>query len=418
MSVKVSNIKAAVKSGAFEILLWFGHRAVSLLRKWRVSADCFVVGVTGSCGKTTTKELIAAILSTDLEGVKSRGTYNSILEAVQLLFSFDSNNRFIVQEMGAWSPGRLLSFTRSLRPNVGVVTNIGWDHYKAFRGPEGVYKEKSVLIRLLPTEGIAVLNADDPRVMEMSRETTARVITYGLTEKAQFKAENVKADWPNRLSFTLVYDGKKAEVKTRFCGEYLIHNVLAALATGISLNVSTDNAIAAVEKVEPTLRRMQPVRTPDDIWFVRDDWKAPYWTLDAFFRFAETAVSGRKILVLGEISDRPGSSKSKYRRIVQRGSEVADRVVLIGPWWRHSYMESICATAENVVRFVEIGDANRFLDSYLKSGDLVLLKGNVRVPIGRLMLARTETVRCWITVCTLNGFCDACPHLAKGFPAD
>jgi len=395
----------------FRITNWTLHRVVGVLRRWRVPKNCIVIGVTGSCGKTLTKDLIAAIFSTQYPGTKSQGTFNTVWEAARLLSSFDRKNRFYVQEVAAYTPGWLAAFVRVLRPDVGVVTTVGWDHYRAFRGPNAVAADKSALIELLPKDGMAVLNADDPRVLAMREKTNAKVVTFGVGESAMLRASDVTSVWPERLSFNLLHGREKVQVNTRLCGEYLVHNVLAAIATALAMKIPLESAIEAIEEVEPYLGRMQPVETPGGIWFIRDDWKAPYWTLDVLLDFVDKANAERKIIVLGDISDRPGTSRSRYRDIIKRASAVADKVILIGSSWNLSIVRKMVEKNSAITKLDEFRDASEFLDGMLQSGDLVILKGSSRSHLGRLVLSRFREIGCVKTYCKLKIFCDDCRHL-------
>jgi len=400
-----------MKDFRFRITYWILHGLVRVLRKWRVPTSCKVIGVTGSCGKTLTKDLIAAILSTEYPGIKSAGTFNTVWEAARLLYSFDPRNRFYVQEVAAYSPGFLASFVSVLRPDVGVVTTIGWDHYRAFRGPDAVARDKSALIEILPEDGMAVLNADDPRALAMRERTKARVVTFGLGDSATLRACDVSSVWPQRLSFTLLYEGKSVRINTRLCGEYLVHNVLAALAVGVAFNIPLEDSVRAVEQTEPYLGRMQPIKSPDGIWFIRDEWKAPYWTIDVLLDFVNNADAERKIVVFGDISDRPGTSRLRYRDLINSASLVADKVVLVGSSWDLSITRKLVSKNEKVIKFNEILHASEFLDNMLRSGDLVVLKGNSRSHLGRLALSRSREIACWKPNCKLKIFCDDCRDL-------
>jgi len=405
------ELRHGMKRSLFRIAYWTLHCVVGIMRKWRVPKNCKVIGVTGSCGKTLTKDLIAAILSTRYPGTKSNGTFNTVWEAARLLFSFDPKNRFYVQEVATYSPGMLASFVRVLRPDVGVVTTIGWDHYRSFRGPDAVAREKSALIEILPQDGMAVLNADDSRALAMRENTMSRVFTFGLGESATLRAFDVSSAWPERLSFTLLHEGRKVRVNTRLCGEYLVHNVLAALAVGVAFNIPLENSVKAVERIEPYLGRMQPVKAPGGIWFIRDDWKAPYWTIGAFLDFVKKADARRKIIVFGNISDRPGTSRSRYRDLIIQGLSVADKIVLIGSSWNLSIVKKIVEEYEKVILFHEIHQASEFFDTILQTGDLVVLKGSGSSHLGRLVLSRFQVIDCWKSVCKLKTFCEDCRHL-------
>jgi len=401
-----------MKGASFKIDLYFRVYAAlaTLLRRFWLHEDCVVVGVTGSCGKTMTKEVLASILALEYKVERSLGTQNTVGESLLPMLKMKTDTRYFVQEFGAFIPGRIAQFASAIRPQVGVVTTVGWDHYRAFRGPDGVAEEKADLIRSLPAEGLAVLNADDPRVYAMGAETKARVITYGSSKLADFRASNITCRWPDRLAFDVDYRDEFVHVSSRFCADYLLPNVLAALATGVALGAPLAAAAAEIACQEPFFARMQPVRTTQGIWFVRDDWKAPYWTLSDLVRFVSQAIAPRKILVLGQISDRSGSTQ-KYMRVVREAADAADMVILIGDQWNISSVRSFVRTDSRCFLFEHIQEADALLHTTLEADDLVVLKGNSGIPLSRLMLSWERPVSCWKTKCRFRQFCDYCPRI-------
>jgi UDP-N-acetylmuramoyl-tripeptide--D-alanyl-D-alanine ligase len=192
------------------------------------------VAVTGSGGKTTAKDLIAAVLSTQFRGVKSPGQSNRIEEVPQTIFRVRRSHDFCVQELGAWGPGSLDASIDLLRPSIAVVTNIAADHRAAFRTLETTAEEKGKVIARLPPTGTAVLNADDPLVLAMRSRCRARVITFGLGPDAEVRAEGVQSVWPDRLAFTARVGAESLRVQTRLCGTHWMPSVLAALAVGLA----------------------------------------------------------------------------------------------------------------------------------------------------------------------------------------
>lgn len=370
------------------------------------------VGVTGSAGKSTTKDLVASILERHLSiGRKVPGSANGPMDVAYLLLGTRRSHAYCIAEIATSGPGTLDVPLALFRPTVGVVTNIGSDHLSAFRSLEAIADEKGKLIRSLPHDGIAILNADDPHVIGMRSQFSGRSVTYGLSDDAMLRGKLVNAAWPNRLSLTVSWRGQSARVQTQLCGDHWVPVVLAALATGVALGVPLSVAAEAVANVEPFEGRMSPVELGDGVTFIRDDWKAPLWTIAPTFEFMRQARAIRKVIVIGTVSDYPGDSARRYVQIARQALEVADCVVFVGPW-ASSSLRARQSPKDTLWAFATLRDASTYFAGYLRPGDLVLLKGSTRADhLERLVFARTIGVKCWRSDCGYMAFCNACDCL-------
>lgn len=371
------------------------------------------VGVTGSAAKTTTKDLIAAILSTQGPVQKTPASANFLLELAQVVLATRPRHRFSVIEVSAHlGPGSLDTPIALVRPRVAVVTNVGTDHFSAFRTPQAVAAEKSKLVAALPADGIAVLNADDPLVAAMQTLCRGRVITFGIGPGAALQGRDIRSAWPDRLSLTVRYEGHDVSVQTQLCGGHWTGAVLAALATGVALGVPLPVAARALSDVAPFKGRMSPVVLPDGVTFIRDDYKAPLWTVDAALDFLRAARAPRKLMVVGTLSDYPGDSSRRYLQVARRAREVADVVLLVGPWASSGLRAKRSPDDPTVLAFSRVREAANFLGTFLRPGDLVLLKGSVIADhLERLILSRTMSVKCWLSSCGKAAFCETCSQL-------
>ncbi len=367
------------------------------------------VGVTGSCGKTMTKELIAAVLSARGPGRKSNRMYNGPQFVAETMFTVLPWHRFCVHELGTQSPGQMAASVAVFRPQIGVVTNIGGDHHASFRNKETTAAEKGTLVESLPAEGTAVLNADDPYVLAMRDRSRARVITYGLSADAMVCGEAAACAWPDTLSFTARYGGETVPVHTQLLGEHWISAVLAALATGIAVGMRLTECAHAVAGVKPADGRMSQHQTPDGITFIRDDWKAPFWTIPASLRFMQAARARRRVVIIGTISDYPGSASPKYRATARQALTVAEKVIFVGKYARSTLKVRCDASDDRIMAFDSVYALHLFLRGYLASGDLVLLKGSGGADhLQRLVLARSNDIACWRENCDRFIFCTQC----------
>jgi len=400
--------------------------------------DVAIIAVTGSCGKTTTKDLVAAVLATRFKGSKSEDTRNCGLDVATTVLAACPDDDFLVQELGAWGPGTLDAGISLVRPDIAVITNLRNDHYSSFRGPQGAQAEKGKLVASLPSTGAAVLNWDDPLVRELSSYTSASTLSFGRASDAALRAWNVRARWPERLSFSVSYGPQTAHIHTRLLGEHLLSSALAALGVGILLGMTLDTAAAALASAEPTFRRMSPVSHADGVTFIRDDWKAPIDSLLEALSFMKSAVARRKIAIVGRISDFPGRSRHIYERVAREAITGLDGVVFVGEraaqlWGEHKSMSAasqakirqrlVVASHDlhevpfeledgklgNMFVFNTVRDADAFLQGYLTAGDLVLVKGSGPADhLERLILVREQEVKCWVGACGRLNPCDVC----------
>jgi UDP-N-acetylmuramoyl-tripeptide--D-alanyl-D-alanine ligase len=398
-----------------------------------------VVAVTGSCGKTTTKDLIASLLASRYRGSKSSGSDNCGTDIARVLLDVHPGDRFFVQELGAWGPGTLDAGIDLIRPHVAVVTNLRNDHYSAFRGPGGAQAEKGKLVAGLPAAGAAVLNWDDPYVRELAGRTSAPILSVGQNPHADLRAVDVTSRWPAPLSFRAIHGRQTARVRTRLFGEHLLGSALAALATGLIFGLTLAQAAAALEAAEPTPRRMSPVAHPDGITFIRDDFKAPADSVPEVLAFLREAAATRKVAVFGRISDFPGRSRRTYTDVAQQAVDAVDAVVFVGEraaelWGqRHGGSaadqrrlrqqlgftrddaDAAAHPPADMYVYESVAQASSFLSGYLRGGDLVLLKGSGPTDhLERILLNRCQPVSCWLRHCGRMNSCDACELLTAG----
>ncbi len=383
-----------------------GYRTV-LERAWGVR----FLAVTGSCGKTTTVELLAAIL--DREGRVGKCCHvNTAPSIASTILKLTPGRRFCVAEVSGDHPGALERPLKLLRPCIGVVTHVGHDHHTNFHGLATTAAEKGKLVEALPADGVAVLNADDPHVYAMRERTQARVLTYGLSAAAMVRGENVSCGWPQPMALDVVYQETRLRLQTRLFGEHWAYSVLAALAAALAAGVTLERARAVVESFEPVIYRLSPHPTADGVTFISDTWKAPLWTVPVGLNLLKTAQAPRKIVVFGSISDTPRSFEDRYRIVARQALDVADKLLFVG---EHSHAALRCRPRrddDRILAFASLRHLDSFLTGYLRPGDLVLLKGSEKADhLHRLVLARTGGIACWRDDCRKRRYCRDCRHL-------
>jgi aminoacyl-tRNA hydrolase len=204
------------------------------------------------------------------------------------------------------------------------------------------------------------------------------------------RAEDIRDDWPNRLSLTVRYGGESVRVQTQLCGAHLVPNVLAAMTVGQAMGVNLRAAAAALEGVTPVPGRMYPIDSPDGVMFICDDVKAPVWTIRAALAFVQRATATRKIIILGTLSDYQEPLDPTYARVARQALEVADYVFFVGRWASRCLRAKRHAEDHAVQAFVTIEHINGFLHGFLEPGDLVLLKGSKPDQLSRIVSAWTQ----------------------------
>ncbi len=368
---------------------------------------CFVA-VTGSCGKTTATELIAALLAP--AGPVRKGSHeNTIRHWPATILSVSPRHRFCVAEVSGQAAGAVAPASRLLRPRIGLVTCIGQDHYASFRNLKATAAEKGTLVERLPVDGAAVLNADDPHVYAMRTRTRARVVTYGLSPEAMVRGHNVSAVWPEPMSLDVTYAGARVSVRTQLLGVHWASTVLGALAVALSAGVTLEQAAAVIAAFPPVPYRMRPHHVPGDVTFISDAWKASLWTVPASLEFLRTARAERKILVVGSISDTAKSFADRYKAVVRQAYDMAGKLLFVGEHAPAALRARPRPDDDRVMAFETLHQLHLFLNDYLQPGDLVLLKGTANVDhLHRLVLARTGRIACWRHRCGRRGYCLDC----------
>ena len=346
------------------------------------------IGVTGSCGKTTAKEILGAILATQFRGLKSIGNYNRPPSLARTVLRVRPWHEFCVMEIAlSTREGRIpLEVSIGLaRPQIAVVTAIGKEHLSSYGSIEAIAAEKGKLVSALPPHGTAVLNVDDPHVSAMQARHAGRIISYGMGPDATVRADNVEASWPQRLSFTVHYQSESHHVSTQLCGAHWVPSVLAALAGAIAMQVPLAKAVRAVSTVPPFEGRMNPVMRSDGVTFIVDDAKAPLWTIPTVLQFMKQAQAPRKTIVMGTISDYSGKPERTYVSVARQALEVADHVVFVG------HRASKCLKArrhpedEALQAFYSKEAACDYLRELCRPGDLVLIKGSEYNHLGTIV---------------------------------
>lgn len=339
---------------------------------WRMKHSVVVIGVTGSVGKTSTKELIASVLSTRYRVLKSEGNLNTEIGLPLVLLNLDEDIQQVVLEMGMYGTGEIRKLCQIAMPQVGVVTNIGHSHLERLGSLEAISQAKSELVQALPIDGTAVLNGDDPLVRKMAAQTKARVLLYGLDRAFDIWAEGLETKGLNGTSFVLRYMQEAVPVNVRLLGRHSVHTALAAAAVGLTAGLSWGEIAAGLENAQ----EFRLLSTPgiQGSLIIDDTYNAsPASTLAALDLLSE--LQGRRIAVLGDMRELGPFEVEGHLRVGKRAAQTVDLVVVLGEMAALIGREAEAAGAR-VIFTSSREEASAKLLALIQDGDIVLVKGS------------------------------------------
>ena len=353
--------------------------------------DVTVVGVTGSSGKTSTKDLLAQLLAELGPTVAPPGSFNNELGHPYTVLRSTVDTRYLVLEKSARGIGHVAWLTRIARPRIGVVLNVGTAHLGEFGSRENIALAKGELVEALPADGVAVLNADDPLVLAMAGRTAARVVTVGLAPTADVRAVGVTLDERGTPSYELVTAAGSVPVTLAVHGEHQVGNSLAAAAVALELGMPLPAVAGALGRARALSRwRMEVTERPDGVLVVNDAYNANPESMAAALRALTTMARGRRSwAVLGEMGELGPAAADEHRRIGELTAELGvDRVVVVGPDAQRLY----AAAREGAVHVDDADAAIALLRAQLRPEDVVLVKASRAAGLERVALALAEPV--------------------------
>jgi UDP-N-acetylmuramoyl-tripeptide--D-alanyl-D-alanine ligase len=367
-----------------DVVTALGELAREVVARVHAGGALRVVGITGSNGKTTTKNLLASILTPLGETVAPKESFNNEVGAPITMLRVTDATRFLVSEMGLYAPGAIAKLVAVGNPDIGVVLKIGLAHAGGYGGIEGVAREKSEMVRHLPGDGVAVLNIDDSRVREMAEKTTAgSVLWFGLSQGAQVTARDIRLS-ADGTSFTLVLPGGvEASVTFRVLGEHHVMNALAAAATAHALGVGIDDIVAGLQAVTRAERwRMEVLGGRDGITVINDAYNASPDSMAAALRTLAKLKrpGGRTIAVVGEMAELGEFSGEEHDKV---GLDVVvlgiDRLVVVGEGARRVHVSAMREGTffSDESQYVDtVDEAYDLVMSLAQPGDTILVKSS------------------------------------------
>ncbi len=345
----------------------------ALAAAWRRRFSPLVVGVTGSIAKTSTKEAIAAVLGERFVTLKSEGNANNEIGLPLTVLRLGPEHEAVVLEMGMYVGGEIAALAAIARPKIGVVTAVREVHLSRIGSIEAVEKAKGELVEALPADGVAILNADDPRVVRMRDRTAARALTYGFAAEADVRAEEVVAAGLDGMRFTLVTPAGRVRTATPALGRHGVHNGLAAAAVGIAAGLDLDLIAAGLRAGWQAPHRDQIVRV-GGLTILDDSYNASPASMIAALELLAT-LPGRHVAVLGEMLELGEAHDRGHRQVGAAAAGLADVVVVVGEA-AAGIAAGAASLGEAVVAVPDRDAALAVLRETLRPGDAVLVKAS------------------------------------------
>ncbi|HZA60983.1 MAG TPA: UDP-N-acetylmuramoyl-tripeptide--D-alanyl-D-alanine ligase [Actinomycetota bacterium] len=366
-----------------------GRALMDLAADEREQMSARVLAITGSTGKTSVKDLTAAVLALRYRVTASPRSFNTEVGVpLTLLAASPEDTEVVVCEMGSRGRGHISLLARVARPHVGVVTNVGPAHLEMFGSLEGVAEAKAELVEALPQDGTAVLNADDPHVRDFARRTKARTLLYGTSADSAVRGEELSLDAEGRASFTLRTPEGSERVELAVPGEHMAWNALAACGGAVALGLSAGECAAALKEARISPWRMEVFHTADGVRVINDAYNANPASMGAALKAARwMAGEGRCIAVLGEMAELGGISEEEHERIGELVARLGiERLITVGTPARRISVGAVRegVEPERVTACETVEEALAAVRSSTQAGDVLLVKASRRAGLERL----------------------------------
>jgi UDP-N-acetylmuramoyl-tripeptide--D-alanyl-D-alanine ligase len=343
-----------------------------------------LIGVTGSTGKTTTKEAIAHVLSTRFRVLKSEGNFNNHFGLPLMLLKIEREHDLAVIEMGMSHAGEIAALAKIAQPEIGVVTNVAPVHLEFFDSVAGIARAKYELIDALPAAGTAILNGDDEYVSQFGRDFRGNVVSYGLRASADVRAENIEPHGSEGSTFDVVVDGCREKAVLHLVGTHNVYNALAAVAAGLNQGLRPSDAVAALSSLAPADKRGQVVKL-GNITIINDCYNCNPKALEAMVDALAAMPAKRRIVVVGAMLELGPAGDDLHR---QAGQHIAGKKIdlLLGVRGQAQQMVEAAREAGMRAEFVATPEeAGEWLARETRDGDVVLLKASRGVKLERAL---------------------------------
>ncbi|MBI2953130.1 MAG: UDP-N-acetylmuramoyl-tripeptide--D-alanyl-D-alanine ligase [Chloroflexi bacterium] len=337
---------------------------------WRRRFTIQAIGVTGSVGKTSTKEVIAAVLSNKFAVLKNEKNMNNEIGLPLSLLHLNAAHQKAVLEMGMYNIGEIATLCRISRPEIGVVTNVSHSHLERLGSIERIARAKSELVEALPKHGVAVLNGDEPLVRQMAARNLIRSVLFGTSKRCHVRARRIKLRALDGISFELVTGEDAVRVDTPLLGRHSVYPCLAAAAVGLELGLSLGEIAEGLRETPATVR-LQALAGRNGSTIIDDTYNASPVSTNAALDLLGN-LRGRRIAVLGDMFELGHYEEQGHRDVGRQAAKCVDRLIVVGKRARWIGEEALRAGLKQV----EFAESNSEVTLDLMPGDQVLVKGS------------------------------------------
>lgn len=358
-----------------------------MARFWRRKLNLRVIGITGSVGKSTTKEMVAEVLGTRYRTLRSPGNLNNEIGLPLTILKLGSGHERAVLEMGFYVPGEIQFLCDIAMPQIGVVTNVGTVHAERAGSQEAIARGKSELIQYLPSDGVAILNFDDPWVRKMEEKARARVFFYGLSSEADLWADQIEGLGLDGIRFRLHYKGEVIHLHVPMIGRHSVHTALRAASVGLNDGLTWQEIFEGLSRGHAQLR-LVAVRSGNGALILDDTYNASPESMLAALNLLDE-MDGRKIAVLGDMLELGPYEKQGHEIVGMRAAQVAKILLTLGP--RAQMIADAARRAgmktAQILEFEKLEPVVDWLNKNLTSNDTVLVKGSHGLRMDRITAA-------------------------------
>jgi len=351
-----------------------------------------LIAVTGSAGKTTTKEMLAGILERVGPGLKTAGNFNNLIGLPLTLLRLKKEHQWAVLEMGTSALGEIERLTAIAQPTIGIITNIGAAHLETLHGLDGVSRAKGELFAGL-RGGVAIANLDDPRVANLPVANGVKKLSYGLSCEADIRAENITGE-NSKPSFDLLVSEERHRVQLSLPGRHNIANALAAASAAVELNVPINDIVAGLSAFVSIPGRMSLFPLPCGGLLLDDSYNSnPLSASAALDALAELKGHGRRLAVLGDMLELGDNATAFHEELGTKAAKKVDLLIGVG-----HFSATLCKAAvdagladDQVVQLADAAEAVNYLQNEQRSGDRILIKGSRGIRLEQVVDAIKRT---------------------------
>lgn len=365
---------------------------------WRKKYAAPCVAITGSNGKSTTKEMASAIASVRGPVLKTEGNFNNLIGLPLTVFRWEKEHKTAVLEMGMNAKGEIRRLAQVARPEIGLITNVTAAHLEKLQSVEGVAEAKGELFEVMAGKGIAIVNDEDPWVKKLGKKYGGQTITFGMQNTSDVQFRHMESTDLSSTDLTLSIMGKERTIRLPLPGTHNVMNAMAAVAVGVALKIDLDDILSRVVEFHPMAMRFERVQLANGVCMVNDSYNANPQSMKAAFRTVGSAKrAGRFIAVLGDMLELGLQSAALHREVGRTAAESGiDKIFIFG-----NFASEMAEGAREggidsskVEEFDDIDALKRSVENEIRAGDVLLVKGSRGMRMERIVEHLKHNIGC------------------------